>query len=781
MTFHKEENDFLLHRFVKMTQAGKISCFLFEFPRPMMPVSHRPRLSAYSDTVRRALFPPLIALFLLIMLLLWLVSTLSSAARSVQHTDEVIAHSHRIMRLMIDAETGERGYLVGGKTLFLAPFTEAQNKLPTAFDELAALVADSPPQSARIERLRSAYAQWKSNAQQEMRLRRAGNPQWLTNFDQGGNKTLMDGIRRQVDDVITAEELLRQQKQTKVRNLTRNSLAVGGIATLLFGGFLAFGTRRQMEALSNQYETALGDEQEQRDRFFATLTSIGDGVMVTDAHGIVTLMNPICEKLTGWTEAEARGKNAHVVFDIVHESERTPVQSPIEEVLRTGEIVLLANHTALKRRDGTEVLIEDSAAPIRDLSGTITGVVLVFRDVTERKAQEAELQAAADALAQSEARFRTMADVMPQMVWATDPKGAHLYYNHRWYEYTGQTVEESLGFGFALALHPDDTERTLAKWQRAWEHGEPYDIEYRFRHEDGSYRWFVGRAAPVRSPETNETVMWVGTCTDVDDLKRAQEEITALSERNERIAETLQRSMLVAPVVDRFSGVEIVTDYEAAWDEAQVGGDFFDTFGLENNKVALIVGDATGKGLEAAAHTAEVKYALRAFLRENSHPANALERLNEMLVVSQQFEEDPKNAYVAVAVTVFDTQSGEGICACAGAEPPLVFRASDAMRAEEIAAIGALAGVEAQTSYNSATFTLSSGDLFVMTTDGITEARNPANRRRFFGTEGLVAAIQHLSQTVLLPETAKGVTTHAKAFAGGKLHDDVCVLLLRRR
>jgi PAS domain S-box-containing protein len=142
-------------------------------------------------------------------------------------------------------------------------------------------------------------------------------------------------------------------------------------------------------------------------------------------------------------------------------------------------------------------------------------------DITARKE-------AADALARGEERFRVQADAMPQMVWATDAQGNHLYYNRRWYEYTGQTVQESLGFGFALALHPDDYERTLERWRQAWQDGADYAIEYRFRRHDGEYRWFVGRAEPVRDPDTGQIKLWAGTCTDINDLKQAQEELERL-------------------------------------------------------------------------------------------------------------------------------------------------------------------------------------------------------------------------------------------------------------
>ena len=128
------------------------------------------------------------------------------------------------------------------------------------------------------------------------------------------------------------------------------------------------------------------------------LQSIGDAVIVTDDSGCVTNMNHIAEKLTGWTQNEAQGQLLSTVFHIVDEKLRVPVESPVDKVRRLGTIVGLANHTLLIRKDGTETAIDDSGAPIRDDDGKLTGIVLVFRDITERKlAEKATLQARARA------------------------------------------------------------------------------------------------------------------------------------------------------------------------------------------------------------------------------------------------------------------------------------------------------------------------------------------------------------------------------------------------
>jgi PAS domain S-box-containing protein len=116
-----------------------------------------------------------------------------------------------------------------------------------------------------------------------------------------------------------------------------------------------------------------------------TLRSIGDAVISTDAGGNVRFMNPVAEQLTGWSVQEASGRRLHEVFSIFNEETGAPVENPVNEVLRRGVTIGLANHTVLRRRDGTEIPIDDSAAPIRDPDGAIDGVVLVFRDASEEK------------------------------------------------------------------------------------------------------------------------------------------------------------------------------------------------------------------------------------------------------------------------------------------------------------------------------------------------------------------------------------------------------------
>lgn len=169
--------------------------------------------------------------------------------------------------------------------------------------------------------------------------------------------------------------------------------------------FLALNER--IVALSREVFRRKAVEAELRDyaeRLRVTLSSIGDGMIATDAQGCVSMMNAVAQSLTGWTDQEAQGRPVEEVFTIVNQYTRLPVENPVANVLREGTIVGLANHTILIARDGTEHAIDDSGAPIRNESGELLGVVLVFRDITARYAMENELRNKSAMLAEADRR-----------------------------------------------------------------------------------------------------------------------------------------------------------------------------------------------------------------------------------------------------------------------------------------------------------------------------------------------------------------------------------------
>jgi PAS domain S-box-containing protein len=186
---------------------------------------------------------------------------------------------------------------------------------------------------------------------------------------------------------------------------------------------------------------------------------------------------------------------------------------------------------------------------------------------TEQLRRQSELlrqQEIAEERRVSEERYRQLADAMPQIVWTADSEGRASYYNRRWYEYTGQTREQANEAGWTLAVHPDDLPRTVAKSAETLESGDAFEIEYRFRAADGTYRWHLGRAVPIRDAD-GAIDFWIGTATDIHDHKRTQQaqefliEAGALLGRSLDYVDTLEAVARAAvPAIADWCAVHVV-------------------------------------------------------------------------------------------------------------------------------------------------------------------------------------------------------------------------------
>jgi PAS domain S-box-containing protein len=190
-------------------------------------------------------------------------------------------------------------------------------------------------------------------------------------------------------------------------------------------------------------------------------------------------------------------------------------------VIRGGQGIPLGALCVLDRSPRPDGLDSEQTATLIALARQISSLLEHRRTLAQVAAREAEVAA-------SERRFRVMTAAMPQMVWTTLPDGFHDYYNDRWYEFTGMPYGSTDGAGWNDVFHPEDQERAWTRWRHSLATGEPYEIEYRLRHHSGTYRWTLGRAMPIRDAE-GRIERWFGTCTDIDDLKRAEAEARKLA------------------------------------------------------------------------------------------------------------------------------------------------------------------------------------------------------------------------------------------------------------
>jgi PAS domain S-box-containing protein len=352
----------------------------------------------YYRLLFRLLALPVAALAILALILAYGLERVEESAAAIDRADVVTLHGNRLSKLIVDEETGLRGFLLTRNPAFLEPMHSADLQIEPEFDTLFSLVRRSD-QIARLHRLQAAHQQWEQEAYREIN----SFPQDLATMEQHllQRKHDMDDLRAQLDEFLGIAAGRRAERSADSIQINRYArIGLVCVATMI-AVLLAWETRRVFRKLTAAYNHQIREIKQRVEESYAreqwlstTIRSIGDAVIACDTNGNVVFMNFVAEQLTGWQEKEARGESLHSVFPIFNEETREIVENPVDKVRRLGTVVGLANHTFLVSKNGDEICIDDSGAPIRDSSGNMIGVVLIFRDITERRMSEGALMRA---------------------------------------------------------------------------------------------------------------------------------------------------------------------------------------------------------------------------------------------------------------------------------------------------------------------------------------------------------------------------------------------------
>ncbi|MFN8490153.1 MAG: PAS domain S-box protein [Caldilineaceae bacterium] len=286
----------------------------------------------------------------------------------------------------------------------------------------------------------------------------------------------------------------------------------------------ALAAEQLQRAVNNAIEkVALQNELEaQQERFRLTLASIGDGVIATDRQGCITFMNPVAEALTGWTSGEAQGQPLAQVFSALEETTSQSVANPVSQVLRASQFVNQSN-VLLVRRGGRTVPVDYNAAPIQDRLGQLRGVVLTFRDVSERKAASAALRA-------SEERLRLASVTTGLGIWEVDLRSNQLYWSPELKALYGLPPDDALTpERIRQLVHPEDRVRVLTEQRQVWQTGQDqaFTLEHRIVQPDGSMRWVEARGQVffTEVDGQRQPVRSIGTTLDITARKQAEAQL----------------------------------------------------------------------------------------------------------------------------------------------------------------------------------------------------------------------------------------------------------------
>ena len=241
------------------------------------------------------------------------------------------------------------------------------------------------------------------------------------------------------------------------------------------------------------------------------------GIAQTDLTGRIQFANDRYCQIVGYTREEVLRLRVH---DLTHPDDLDETTALVAGGAATGDEYAMEKRYV--RKDGTVVWVAVSASVIKDGAGRPESIMGVVVDVSDRRRAE-------EAVAESEARFRQLAETITQLAWVARPDGWIFWYNRRWYEYTGTTPEQMEGWGWQRVHDPAELPRVMERWQHSIRTGQPFEMEFPLKGADGQFRWFLTRVAPLRDA-AGEVTAWFGTNTDIEDRRRIAEERTQLLE-----------------------------------------------------------------------------------------------------------------------------------------------------------------------------------------------------------------------------------------------------------
>lgn len=250
-------------------------------------------------------------------------------------------------------------------------------------------------------------------------------------------------------------------------------------------------------------------------RFAAIVACSSDAIISKSLDGIIQTWNPAAEALFGWSAQEIIGHpiNRIIPAELAHEEEQILAR------IREGNVVPKFR-TVRVAKDGTRIPIGVTVSPVRDKYGAIVGASKIANDLRDQERLVSGLREKTD-------QFTALANNIPQLAWMADEKGWIFWYNQQWYDYTGTSSEDMEGWGWKAVHHPDHVDRVGERIQHAWDTGEPWEDTFPLKRHDGTFRWFLSRANPLKD-ESGRIVLWCGSNTDITDELEAKTRIEIL-------------------------------------------------------------------------------------------------------------------------------------------------------------------------------------------------------------------------------------------------------------
>ncbi len=482
----------------------------------------------------------------------------SQAAAQSDETRKFIEQTNALLSSIKDAETGQRGYLLIGDRKYLAPYEKAVAVLPGQLEALSQTAAATRHEVTQVARIRSLIDGKMAELKSTIDLRDLeGDEAAMSMIRTGDGRLTMDEVRAACAVLVTGEQA-RLYELDRVVDLNANRSRVVVLVGCFGLVFLLFRLGSAVDSVVAERERFALTVEDSRQLLETTLASIGDAVIVTDADGTIRFMNPVAERLTGWFANDAERRPLEDVFQLVHEVTRENVENPYRAVQRKGVVPGIAEQSVLVARDGRDIAIEDSSAPIRDAAGKVLGVVLVFRDVTARRIAERELE-----------RWKKIFSGAGFGMFVIDPlNGRIVDTNPTFAAMHGYSVNELLGLPLSALLPPEFRGGLATTLRIASEKGR-HMFEHQHLRRDGSR--FPG-LIDMTTFQDGRDEFWAGYCSDITERKQFEDTLRESEERFRTLASALPQPIWATDADGRIEYVNQVWIAYAGWksgDEAR--------------------------------------------------------------------------------------------------------------------------------------------------------------------------------------------------------------------
>jgi PAS domain S-box-containing protein len=446
---------------------------------------------------------------------------LKDAAAWVSHTYQVLREIEEVRAGMTEMHNNQLGYLIFGDEHLLLLREKSMTEIRRSIETLGNLTSDNPHQKLRLDQLEPLIAQRVAFGERTILVRRQQGLLAAQRLLALGTDLALSNEIMQVLGAMRDEEnslLVTRERQAEV-------ISASTFLLLPMAVFFSLTILSLALFLLNAGITERRSAEEISAGLAAIVNSSNDAIIGKDLNSIITSWNIGAERMFGYSAIEMIGQS---VLRLIPSDRQGEEMHIIDQVKNNERIEHF--ETLRIAKDGRVIDVAATVSPIKDKAGKIVGASKMARDITDRKRAE-------KALYEGEKQFQTMINAIPQLAWIARADGTIFWYNQRWFDYTGTTLEQMEGWGWERLHDPDLLPKVIEGWKYSLENCQPFEMEFPLRAADGHYGWFLTRVFPLKD-NAGIVVRWFGTNTDLSQKRAADEEIRELNTNlEERVLE----------------------------------------------------------------------------------------------------------------------------------------------------------------------------------------------------------------------------------------------------